>query len=197
LRNRGGVIGGVTGFVERYELTTMLVSSGSSASASARIRIEPKIISGSQPSKAVIIGRASWYGRAAAGHKTATGERLDPSKLTAACRQLPLQSRAVVTNLENGRSVGVRINDCGPYTKGRQIDVSKRAAEKLDMADRGTAPVKIQPIATPLVQYIALTLNRGDGKLIQVGRTIRVSQRTRDEQRPRCDTSWRGILVTG
>jgi rare lipoprotein A len=143
------VIGGVTGFVERYELTTMLVSSGSSASASARIRIEPKIISGSQPSKAVIIGRASWYGRAAAGHKTATGERLDPSKLTAACRQLPLQSRAVVTNLENGRSVGVRINDCGPYTKGRQIDVSKRAAEKLDMADRGTAPVKIQPIATP------------------------------------------------
>src|SRR5712675_142731 len=48
----------------------------------------------------------------------------------------------------------------------------------------------------PLVQYIALTLNRGDGKLIQVGRTIRVSQRTRDEQRPRCDTSWRGILVT-
>jgi rare lipoprotein A len=101
------------------------------------------------PNKAVIIGKASWYGRAAAGHKTATGERLDPSKLTAACRQLPLQSRTIVTNLENGRSVGVRINDCGPYTKGRQIDVSKRAAEKLDMADRGTAPVKIQRIATP------------------------------------------------
>jgi peptidoglycan lytic transglycosylase len=86
------------------------------------------------PNKAVIIGRASWYGRAAAGQKTATGERLDPNKLTAACSQLPLQSRAVVTNLENGRSVGVRIDDCGPYTRGRQIDVSKRAAESLDMA---------------------------------------------------------------
>jgi rare lipoprotein A len=100
------------------------------------------------PNKAVIVGTASWYGRAAAGRKTATGERLDPNKLTAACRQLPLQSRALVTDLENGRSVGVRINDCGPYTRGRQIDVSKRAAEKLDMADRGTAPVKIQSIAT-------------------------------------------------
>jgi rare lipoprotein A len=101
------------------------------------------------PNKAVIVGKASWYGQAAAGRKTATGERLDPNKLTAACRQLPLQSRAVVINLENGRSVGVRINDCGPYTRGRQIDVSKRAAESLDMADRGTAPVKIQSIATP------------------------------------------------
>jgi rare lipoprotein A len=102
------------------------------------------------PNKAVIMGKASWYGQAAAGQRTATGERLDPDKLTAACTQLPLQSRAVVTNLENGRSVGVRINDCGPYTKGRQIDVSKRAAERLDMADRGTAPVKIESIAPPL-----------------------------------------------
>jgi len=78
--------------------------------------------------KAVIIGKASWYGQA--GQKTATGERLDPNKLTAASIQLPLQSHALVTNLENGRSVSVRINDCGPYKKGRQIDMSKRAARK-------------------------------------------------------------------
>jgi rare lipoprotein A (peptidoglycan hydrolase) len=101
------------------------------------------------PNGAVIMGRASWYGRAAAGHKTATGERLDPNKLTAACKRLPLQSRAVVTNLANQRSVDVRINDCGPYTRGRQIDVSKAAAEKLAMLDRGTAHVKIQSIALP------------------------------------------------
>ena len=101
------------------------------------------------PNKAVIIGKASWYGRAAAGQKTATGERLNPQKFTAACRQLPLQSRAVVTNLENKRSVDVRINDCGPYTKGRQIDVSKAAAEKLAMVDSGTARVKVQSIAAP------------------------------------------------
>ena len=101
------------------------------------------------PNRDVIVGKASWYGQAAAGRKTATGERLDPNKLTAASTQLPLQSRALVTDLENGRSVGVRINDCGPYAKGRQIDVSKRAAEKLDIVHRGTAPVKIQSVATP------------------------------------------------
>ena len=101
------------------------------------------------PNRDVIVGKASWYGQAAAGRKTATGERLDPNKLTAASTQLPLQSRALVTDLENGRSVCVRINDCGPYTKGRKLDVSKRAAEKLDMAHSGTAPVKIKLIATP------------------------------------------------
>jgi Lytic transglycolase len=101
------------------------------------------------PNKAVIIGKASWYGRAAAGQRTATGERLDPNELTAACRKLPLETQALVTNLENRRSVYVRINDCGPYTRGRQIDVSKAAAEKLAMVDRGTAPVKIQSIAPP------------------------------------------------
>lgn len=101
------------------------------------------------PNRSMIIGKASWYGPAAAGRKTSTGERLDPNKLTAASTQLPLQSRALVTNLENGYSVCVRINDCGPYIKGRKIDVSKRAAEKLDMTHSGTAPVKIELIATP------------------------------------------------
>ena len=85
----------------------------------------------------------------AARYATSTGEILDPNKLTAASTQLPLQSRALVTNLENGHSVCVRINDGGPYIKGRKIDVSKRAAEKLDIADSGTALVKIELIATP------------------------------------------------
>jgi rare lipoprotein A (peptidoglycan hydrolase) len=101
------------------------------------------------PKRAVIVGKASWYGKAAAGRKTSTGEMLDPNKLTAASTELPLQSRALVTNLENGHSVCVRINDCGPYIKGRKIDISKRAAEKLDIADSGTALVKIELIATP------------------------------------------------
>jgi rare lipoprotein A len=97
----------------------------------------------------VIVGEASWYGQVAAGRKTATGEKLDPNKLTAASTQLPLQSRAVVTNLDNGRSVRVRINDCGPYVKGRKIDLSKRAAERLAMTRSGSAPVKIQLIEAP------------------------------------------------
>ncbi len=97
----------------------------------------------------LIVGRASWYGQAVAGRKTATGERLDPNKLTAATMQLPLHSSVLVTNLKNGRSVPVRINDCGPYAKGRDIDVSKRAAEKLAMAHTGTIPVTIKLITTP------------------------------------------------
>ena len=97
----------------------------------------------------MIVGRASWYGQAAAGRKTATGEKLDPRKLTAASTVVPLQSRALVTDLENGRSVRVRINDCGPYTKGRTLDVSKRAAEQLDMTHSGTVPVNIKLIAMP------------------------------------------------
>jgi rare lipoprotein A len=102
-----------------------------------------------KPQKQVIVGRASWYGQVVAGHKTATGERLDPNKLTAATTRLPLQSSALVTNLNNGRSVPVRINDCGPYVKGRDIDVSKRAAEKLAMTRSGTVPVTIKLIAVP------------------------------------------------
>jgi rare lipoprotein A len=102
-----------------------------------------------KPHEEVIVDRASWYGPAVAGHKTATGEKLDPSELTAATKQLPLQSSALVTNLNNGRSVPVRINDCGPYAKGRDIDVSKRAAETLAMARRGTVPVMVRLIASP------------------------------------------------
>jgi rare lipoprotein A (peptidoglycan hydrolase) len=69
--------------------------------------------------KAIIVGKASWYGQSAAGRKTATGEGLDPNKLTAASTELPLQSLALVTDLKNGLSVCVRINDCGPCTQGR------------------------------------------------------------------------------
>jgi rare lipoprotein A len=97
----------------------------------------------------VVVGRASWYGNASAGRKTATGERLDPSQLTAASTQLPLKSQVVVTNLDNGRSVRVRINDCGPYTRGRKLDLSKRAAQELAMTHEGTAPVRIRLVNKP------------------------------------------------
>lgn len=129
---------------------SLLVSAGNCHAYSGRESPEPvgqRVPA--KPQKEVLLGRASWYGQAAAGHKTATGERLDPSKLTAATTQLPLQASALVTNLNNGRSVPVRINDCGPYAKGRDIDVSRRAAEKLAMAHSGTAPVAIKLIAAP------------------------------------------------
>lgn len=90
------------------------------------------------------VGNASWYGRFHQGRKTASGERYDMNDLTAAHRTLPLGTAATVTNLENGRSVDVVVNDRGPYKKGRVIDLSKRAAEMLGMKEQGVAKVKIE-----------------------------------------------------
>jgi 3D (Asp-Asp-Asp) domain-containing protein len=96
------------------------------------------------------VTRASWYGPGFDGHRTATGERFSSSKMTAAAKDLPLGSRVVVTNLKNGRSATVRINDCGPFRRGRKIDLSKSAARKLGLIHDGTARVKLRVIKKPL-----------------------------------------------
>jgi rare lipoprotein A len=92
-------------------------------------------------------GIASWYGPGFHGNKTASGEKYDNNELTAAHRTLQMPSLVRVTNLGNGRSVIVRVNDRGPFAKGRIIDVSKRAAELLDMTRAGTAKVKLELLA--------------------------------------------------
>lgn len=89
-------------------------------------------------------GSASWYGKEFEGKKTASGERFDADDMTAAHRKLPLGTKVEVTNLENGKSVEVEVNDRGPYAKGRIIDLSKAAAKKLDMTHDGTAQVQIE-----------------------------------------------------
>jgi len=89
-------------------------------------------------------GRASWYGRFFHGRRTANGERYNMHALTAAHRTLPLGSYVRVTNPANSRSVIVRINDRGPYARGRVIDLSMAAASALDMRHSGTAKVKIE-----------------------------------------------------
>ncbi len=89
-------------------------------------------------------GLASWYGPGFHNRKTASGEPYDQNDMTAAHRNLPLGTTATVTNLENGKKVEVEINDRGPYAPHRVIDLSKAAAEKLDMKDDGTAPVRIE-----------------------------------------------------
>ena len=88
-------------------------------------------------------GIASWYGPDFHGGKTANGEIYDQNELTAAHRTLQMPSFVRVTNLENGRSVVVRVNDRGPYLHGRIIDVSKRAAELLGFIGHGTARVRL------------------------------------------------------
>ena len=90
-------------------------------------------------------GYATFYGREAQGGPTASGERFDRRKLTAAHRTLPLGTWVRVTNTRNGRSVEVRINDRGPYGgHGRIIDVSEAAAHQLDMIDAGVVPVVVE-----------------------------------------------------
>ncbi len=89
-------------------------------------------------------GVASWYGPNFHGKRTANGENYDQNELTAAHRTLQMPSLVRVTNLENGRSIVVRINDRGPFKKGRVIDVSKRAAELLGFINNGTARVRIE-----------------------------------------------------
>ncbi|WP_428977573.1 septal ring lytic transglycosylase RlpA family protein [Roseitalea porphyridii] len=89
-------------------------------------------------------GRASWYGQAFHGRKTANGEVYDMNHLTAAHKTMPLPSYARVTNKANGRSVIVRVNDRGPFSNDRVIDLSKRAAYMLDYISSGTADVKVE-----------------------------------------------------
>ncbi len=90
------------------------------------------------------VGIASWYGEDFHALKTANGENYDMNTLTAAHRTLPLPSIVKVTNLENGRSLVLRINDRGPYAKNRIIDVSKRAAQLLGFQAKGTAKVRVE-----------------------------------------------------
>jgi rare lipoprotein A (peptidoglycan hydrolase) len=97
----------------------------------------------------VQIGEASWYGKDFHGKKTASGETFNEHDLTAAHPTLPMGTKAKVTNLETGKSVGVEINDRGPYRKGRDIDLSKGAAKEIGMKKDGSASVKIEAKVPP------------------------------------------------
>ena len=93
-------------------------------------------------------GIASWYGKNFHGRKTANGEVYNMNAMTAAHKELPFNTRVRVVNLRNGKSVVVRINDRGPYIKGRIIDLSRRAAGKLGMFFSGTAKVRVEILPT-------------------------------------------------
>jgi len=99
-------------------------------------------------------GKAAWYDLV--GKHTASGEILDTVTATAAHRSLPLASFAKVTNLDNGHWVVVKINDRGPYTRGRILDLSPRAADALDMKRAGVVPVVIQPLVSLAAPVVAV-----------------------------------------
>ncbi|HLL24263.1 MAG TPA: septal ring lytic transglycosylase RlpA family protein [Kofleriaceae bacterium] len=119
-------------------LLTILVACG------APSKPPPKKRTGAVDTRGQQGGKASWYGGRHHGGPTASGERFNKRAMTAAHRSLPFGTRVRVTNLRNGRSVTVRINDRGPFTRGRIIDLSEAAAEKLDMIEAGVVPVRLE-----------------------------------------------------
>jgi rare lipoprotein A len=101
-------------------------------------------------------GVASWYGPGYDGRRTASGEVFDMHALTAAHRKLPFNTWLEVTNLKNGEQVEVRITDRGPFKDGRIIDLSKGAAERIDMVRDGIVRVRLKVIPAPVVPAPAL-----------------------------------------
>jgi rare lipoprotein A len=88
-------------------------------------------------------GMASWYGGKFHGRKTASGEKFNKNKLTAAHRNLPFGTKIKVTNLSNGKKVVLRINDRGPFIKSRVLDVSRKAAKELGFLNQGKTKVHV------------------------------------------------------
>ena len=115
--------------------TALLLAAGASGCASTR----PLIAGGD-----AVVGTASYYASEHDGRRTASGEVFDMRAMTAAHRTLPFGTRVRVTNLENGRQAVVRINDRGPFGKGRIIDVSYGAARALGFVGRGTTRVRVE-----------------------------------------------------
>lgn len=139
-------------------LVVALLAIGGAFSACATAP-PPEVITPPQPTIAlprplatpepVRVVRASWYGPGFAGKRTSNGERFNPNKMTAASKTIPMGSIVRVMNPDNGRTVDVRINDCGPFVPGRSLDLSHRAAKELGMARRGVAAVKLVHITSP------------------------------------------------
>ncbi|MBO4368671.1 MAG: septal ring lytic transglycosylase RlpA family protein [Desulfovibrio sp.] len=96
-----------------------------------------------------MVGKASWYGQDFHGNKTASGHRYDMYTFTAAHRTLPFGTVVKVTSREEGKSVMVRVNDRGPYVRGRIIDLSFAAADQLGLADKGVGDVKLEIVSDP------------------------------------------------
>jgi len=101
-------------------------------------------------------GIASWYGDPFHGRQTANGETYDMNALTAAHPTLPLPTNVRVTNLENGRSIIVRVNDRGPFVNGRLIDMSRRGAQLLGFHEKGTAKVRVSALEAATVNGVSV-----------------------------------------
>src|SRR5271170_4765904 len=111
-------------------------------------------------------GVASWYGEQFDGRYTANGEIFDLNQLTAAHTTLPMPSIVQVTNLENNRSLQLRVNDRGPFVGGRLIDVSRRSAQLLGFETKGTTPVRAQIVKDASIQVAEEAMHGGSGAIM-------------------------------
>jgi rare lipoprotein A len=158
-----------------FYLALMIVLSGCSAAN--------RTISGNE-----ILGEgvASWYGPGFHGNTTANGERYDQNALTAAHRTLPFNTIVRVVNLENGRTVDVRINDRGPFVDNRIIDLSREAASRIDMIQSGLAPVRIILLSSSAP--IDPALQRGEKFTVQIASLT--SERDAREMASKFEHGW-------
>ena len=143
----GGVIpGSPLEQTQSAEAATLDDSSGktNNEAAHANPKLRRQVNSRESVHKKVIRGQASWYGPGFHGKKTASGKIFDRGKLTAAHKTIPLGTKAKITNLQNGNSVEVEINDRGPYIGQRVLDVSHAAANALGFVESGLTLVRIE-----------------------------------------------------
>jgi rare lipoprotein A len=151
--------------IKRYLLFTLFGLLVSSCTLKrAEIRYEYRSDTGTAQ-----YGIASWYGKKFHGNPTASGEIYDMYQLTAAHRTLSLGTYVMVTNLENKRSVEVKINDRGPFVKGRIIDLSYAAARSIDMVEKGTARVKVVVLKRKTHIVTGGAMGSGRGFTVQLG----------------------------
>ena len=139
----GGLLGdgGSSGYGSKHVKPRL---AGFEPDADKREGISEPCCRGWRATGTTLVGKAAWYNLV--GRQTASGEILDTVTATAAHRSLPLASYAKVTALDNGRSVVVKINDRGPFIRGRIIDLSPRAADALDMKGAGVVAVVVEPL---------------------------------------------------
>lgn len=129
-------------------LASVVLLPGCASTGNANTKTSPQSSDSPYEVKTVQHGKASWYSvKTNYGTKTASGERLDEKAATAAHKTLPMGTKVRVTNLANGKSEIVRINDRGPFIKGRIIDVTIGSAERLGFVKRGVVPVKVEVLA--------------------------------------------------
>jgi rare lipoprotein A len=122
-------------------------------------------------------GRASFYAAHFAHRKMADGRRMNPNASVAASKTLPLGSVVKVTNLDNGKTAMVQIEDRGPYVNGRVIDLTPRAADQLDIGRKGVVPVEVKPITLPQADgTVVLGAGAADASPDQVRRSVEVSE---------------------